>query len=268
MTPQSRSDRKFVVANWKMHTTSSDAARLAHAIVDGVGADSSVSVVLCPPFPYLPLVSSIVKGSCVGLGAQNVYPAERGAFTGEVSPAMLIDVGCSYVIVGHSERRNILGESDAFINQKVQFALASGLGVILCVGETEEQQDLGQTKEVLDRQLNSGLTGVPASSLAQVCIAYEPIWAIGTGKHALPEQVHHAHSLIRARFGEIFHHQAAEELCIQYGGSVSPENAAALLSVNGVNGALVGGASLNSEQFLAIVRAGIPSEDTSQGLGT
>lgn len=242
--------------------TSSDARRLAQAIVNSAGADQSVRVVLCPPFPYLALVSSVVKGSFVGLGAQNLYPEEEGAFTGEVSPKMLVDVGCTHVIVGHSERRNALGESDKFVNRKVRFALASGLNVILCVGENAEQRTAGQTEAVLDRQLSSGLAGVSAHTLAGLSVAYEPIWAIGTGKQASATQVEHAHALIRLQFGKIFDEQASQELCIQYGGSVNPQNASALLSVSGVDGALVGGASLNSDQFLSIVRAGMATDNS------
>lgn len=255
MSRVSTTRRKFVVANWKMHTTGSEATCLARAVVDGAGADSNVNVALSPPFPYLALVSSVLRGSSVELGAQNLYPEEEGAFTGEVSPSMLMDVGCTYVIVGHSERRHVLGESDTFVNQKVRFALASGLKVILCVGETGDQRDLGQTEAVLDRQLSSALAGVSAITLTRLSIAYEPIWAIGTGKHASPPQVQHAHALIRSRFGKIFDEQMAERLCIQYGGSVNPENASELLSTGGVDGALVGGASLNANQFLEIVRA-------------
>ena len=178
--------QKSVVGNWKMHTTTADARRLAMAIVDGVGTDVGVSVALCPPFPYLALVGEILKGSCVALGAQNLYPEKEGAFTGEVSPTMLLDLGCKYVILGHSERRHKLGESDAFINQKIRFALAAGLDVIFCVGETLDQRDADQTEAVLDRQLTLGLAGVSADTLTRLTIAYEPVWAIGRPGHGHP----------------------------------------------------------------------------------
>ena len=253
--------QKFVVGNWKMHTTASEARQLTKVIVDGMGIMSNqdrVSVAVCPPFPYLALVGEILKGSRVALGAQNLYPEKEGAFTGEVSPTMLLDLGCKYVILGHSERRHILGESDAFINQKVRVALAAGLAVILCVGETLDQRKAHQTETVLDRQLVQGLVDVPADTLTRVTIAYEPIWAIGSSGHeATPQQAQDAHSFIRRRFGQMFDEKSAQTLAIQYGGSVKPENAAAMLSPDGVDGALIGGASLNADQFLAIVRAGI-----------
>jgi triosephosphate isomerase len=255
---KSNMHQKFIIGNWKMHTTAAEAGRLAKAIVDGVGTAARVSVAICPPFPYLALVGEILKGRHVALGAQNLYPENEGAFTGEVSPAMLLDLGCKYVILGHSERRDKLGETDAFINQKVRFALAAGLDVILCVGETWDQRDAGQTEAVLNRQVTQGLAQLPADLLSHLIIAYEPIWAIGsTGHDATPQQAQEGHAVIRRRFGQMFGEKSAQALAIQYGGSVKPENAAAFLSRPGVDGALIGGASLQSEQFLAIVRTGI-----------
>jgi len=254
---------KSVVGNWKMHTTAAEARRLAEAVADGVGNEDCVSVAICPPFPYLAIVGEILKGSHVALGAQNLYPEKEGAFTGEVSPTMLLDLGCKYVILGHSERRHKLGESDTFINQKVRVALAAGLDVILCVGETLEQRKADQTNAVLDRQLVQGLAGVSAETLPSLTIAYEPVWAIGHPGHgATPQQAQEAHAVIRRRFGQIFGEESAQTLAVQYGGSVKPENAAAILSQHGVDGALIGGASLNAEQFLAIVRAGISEAQT------
>ena len=254
---------KSVVGNWKMHTTAAEARRLAEAVADGVGNEDCVSVAICPPFPYLAIVGEILKGSHVALGAQNLYPEKEGAFTGEVSPTMLLDLGCKYVILGHSERRHKLGESDTFINQKVRVALAAGLDVILCVGETLDQRKADQTKAVLDRQLVQGLAGVSAETLPSLTIAYEPVWAIGHPGHgATPQQAQEAHAVIRRRFGQIFGEESAQTLAIQYGGSVKPENAAAILSQHGVDGALIGGASLKAEQFLAIVRAGISEAQT------
>jgi triosephosphate isomerase len=252
------SKQKSVVGNWKMHTTAADARRLANSVVDGVGHEDRVSVVVCPPFPYLALVGEILKGSRVALGAQNLYPEKEGAFTGEVSPTMLLDVGCKYVILGHSERRHKLGESDTFINQKVRVALAAGLDVILCVGETLDQREANQTEAVLERQLIQGLASLSADTTTRLSIAYEPVWAIGgQGHHATPQQAQQAHAVIRRCFGQMFGKESAQMLAIQYGGSVKPENAAELLSRHGVDGALIGGASLNADQFLAIARAGI-----------
>jgi len=255
--------KKFIIGNWKMYTTAAEAGRLAQAVVDGVGLENRVCVAVCPPFPYLALVGEILKGSHVALGAQNLYPEKEGAFTGEVSPTMLLDLGCKYVILGHSERRHKLGETDAFINQKVRVALAADLDVILCVGETLDERNTGQTEAVLDRQLIQGLAGLSADTLIRLIIAYEPIWAIGsTGHHATPQQAQEAHAVIRHRFGQIFGEKSAKTLAIQYGGSVKPENAAALLSRPGVDGVLIGGDSLKADQFLAIVQAGISGLQT------
>ena len=258
--------QKFVVGNWKMHTTAAEATQLANAIVDGMGAMSMadrVSVALCPPFPYLALVGEMLKGSGMALGAQNLYPETEGAFTGEVSPTMLLDLGCTYVILGHSERRRILGESDAFINRKVRVALTAGLHVILCVGETLDQRKAHETETVLDRQLVQGLVDVSSGVLSRMTIAYEPLWAIGNlGHHATPQQAQDAHALIRRRFARMYGENSAQAVVIQYGGSVKPENAASMLTPHGVDGALIGGASLHAEQFLAIVRAGINERQT------
>jgi triosephosphate isomerase len=250
--------KKFVVGNWKMHTIGAEAGELAKAVVEGVGAEDRIAVVICPPFPYLAHVGEIVKGSRVALGAQNLYPEKEGAFTGEVSPTMLLDVGCKYVILGHSERRHKLGESDAFINQKVRVALDAGLDVILCVGETLDQRKGDQTQALLDRQLTQGLAGISMDILPRLGIAYEPVWAIGNPTHhATPEQAQEAHEFIRHRFGQIFDDKSAHTLAIQYGGSVEPDNAASFFSQPGVNGALIGGASLHADQFLAIVRTAV-----------
>jgi triosephosphate isomerase len=246
--------KKFIAGNWKMYTTAATAQQLASAIVQGLGEDDRVTVALCPPFPYLLRVAEVLQGTNVGLGAQNLYPEKEGAFTGEVSPIMLTDVGCRYVILGHSERRHKLGETDEFINGKVHAALGSGLEVILCVGETLEEREANQTEAVLDRQLTSSLTGVTTETLARVVIAYEPVWAIGTGRIATPEQAQESHAFLRRRVAELLGERAARELVIQYGGSAKPDNVAALLQQPDVDGALVGGASLKADQFLAIVR--------------
>jgi len=247
--------KKFIAGNWKMYTTNATAKELAAAVVASLGSEDRVTVAVCPPFPYLAAVAPVIKGTNVALGAQNCYFEKEGAFTGEVSPAMLLDIGCKYVILGHSERRHVLGETDAVINKKVRAALAAGLEVILCVGETLQERESNQTEAVLDRQVTQGLAS--ESSLANLVIAYEPVWAIGTGKVATPQQAQDAHAFIRRRVGQIFSEKSAQALPMQYGGSVKPENAATLLNQPDVDGALVGGASLKADQFLAIVKAGI-----------
>ena len=251
-------EKKTIVGNWKMHTTSSEARDLAQGIVDGLIDEEGVSIILCPPYPYLAVVGEVLKETRIALGAQNMYPQMEGAFTGEVSPTMLLDVGCKYVILGHSERRHKLGESNEFINDKVKVALAAGLDVILCVGETLEQRKANQTEALLDRQLSLGLANVEPDTLSRISIAYEPVWAIGNpSHHATPQQAEEAHAVLRARFGRIFGKDAAKQISIQYGGSVVPGDAAALLSRPGIDGALIGGASLVVNDFLEIVRSAI-----------
>ncbi len=249
--------KKFVAGNWKMFTDAAAARQLASAVAHGLGNEMRVSIAVCPPFPYLSAVAEILKGGVVALGAQNCYHEKEGAFTGEVSPAMLVDVGCRYVILGHSERRQKLGESDAFINRKVHAALAAGLEVILCLGETLEERQSQRTETVLETQLNGSLAGLEAAALRHVVLAYEPVWAIGTGQNATPQQAQDAHAFlrgkIRARFGE----ETASALPIQYGGSVKPDNAAILFAQPDVDGGLIGGASLNADSFLAIARASL-----------
>jgi len=247
--------KPFVAGNWKMYTTAAGARDLAAAVARGLAGDDRVTVAVCPPFPYLTVVADVLRGSRLLLGAQNLYPEKEGAFTGEVSPTMLLDVGCRYAIVGHSERRHKLGETDAFINRKVRAGLTAGLGVILCVGETLEEREGNRTESVLEVQVSAGLAGLEAAALARVVLAYEPVWAIGTGRNATPDQAQQAHAFLRRRLGEAFGEKTAQAVLIQYGGSVKPENAASLLGQPDVDGALVGGASLKADQFLAIVGA-------------
>ncbi len=248
----------LVIGNWKMYTTATEARELAKSVVEGMGTENSVTAVICPPFPYLGIVAKVLQGSRVKLGAQNLFPEKEGAFTGEVSPTMLLDLGCKYVILGHSERRHKLSESDTFINQKVLVALAAGLDVIFCVGETLHQRESHQTEAVLHRQLMQGLAGLSADILPRLNIAYEPVWAIGNfGHHATPRQAQDAHAIIRRCFGQMFEEKWAQTLLILYGGSVSPEDAAALLGQQGVDGVLVGADSLNADQFLSIIQAGV-----------
>jgi triosephosphate isomerase len=237
-----------------MYTTAASARSLAAEIVNGLTNAPNVDVAVCPPFPYLAVVAEAIKGSQVRLGAQNLYPEKEGAFTGEVSPPMLTDVGCRYVILGHSERRHLLGESDDFINRKVRLALAVGLKVILCVGETLSERESNATEKVVHRQLQSGFKDVPLEAVAQMVIAYEPVWAIGTGRNATPAQAQEVHAFIRLQISSLYGEKAAQTLPIQYGGSVKPENAGSLLWQQDVDGALVGGASLKADSFLAIVR--------------
>jgi triosephosphate isomerase len=247
-----------------MYTNTTEAQQLARGIVAGLPISADVSVAICPPFPYLAQVAEILKDSRVELGAQNLYPEKEGAFTGEVSPTMLLDVDCKLVILGHSERRHKMGESDQFINQKVLVALAAGLKVIFCVGETQEQRDANGTETLLDRQLTLGLSGLSVNTLSHLSIAYEPVWAIGShGQHAEPQQVKAAHALIRHCFAQMFGEQSAQALVIYYGGSVNPENASALFAQPGVDGVLIGGDSLHAGQFLAIVQAGISTPHTA-----
>jgi triosephosphate isomerase (TIM) len=246
--------KKFIVGNWKMYTNSITAELLASSIVKGLENDTRVDVGVCPPFPYLARVAQVVRGTPVVLGAQNCYPKEEGAFTGEVSPAMLVDAGCQLVILGHSERRLKLGETDAFINEKVHAALKSGLQVILCIGETIEDRKANRTEAVLESQLTGSLANITAEQLKKIVIAYEPVWAIGTGVFASPQQAQEAHVFVRQRIGKLCGEPAAQNVIIQYGGSAKPDNVASLLSQPDVDGALVGGASLKPDDFLTIIR--------------
>ena len=246
----------FIAGNWKMNTTENEAVELANAIAAGAPRDG-VDLAVCPPFVYLAAVANAARGSSVAVGAQNMYFAPKGAFTGEISAAMLKDVGCSYVIVGHSERRHVFGESDDLIASKVKVALAAGLDPILCVGETLEEREAGNTMSVVERQIRSGLADIGADEAKHITIAYEPVWAIGTGKTATPEQAQEVHAAIRALIADICGNEVANGTRIQYGGSVKPENASEILQKPDVDGALVGGASLNADSFLAIARAGV-----------
>jgi triosephosphate isomerase (TIM) len=249
--------KPFIAGNWKMFTTARTARELAAAVVQGVGNEQRVHVAVCPPFPYLGQVGEVLRGSPVALGGQNLYPEKEGAFTGEVSPTMLLDVGCRYTILGHSERRQKLGEDDAFVNRKVHAALTAGLSVILCIGETLEERQANQMPAVCTRHLLGSLANVSAEAMAKVTVAYEPVWAIGTGQHATPEQAQEAHFFIRQLLARTWGDPVGQSTTIQYGGSVKADNAASLLRQPDIDGALVGGASLKADQFLAIVRAGI-----------
>jgi triosephosphate isomerase len=245
--------KKFIAGNWKMYTSAAGSKALAEGVARGV-TDNAVTVAVCPPFPWLTLVADALKGSNVAVGAQNCHPQPEGAFTGEVSPAMLLDAGCRYVIVGHSERRHGLGEPDQFLNRKVKAATAAGLTVIFCVGELLAEREAHQTEAVLEYQLAGGLAGLSREAVSKLVVAYEPVWAIGTGKVATPDQAQEAHAFIRRRFAAQFGEPAAQALVIQYGGSVKPDNAAEILKKPDVDGALVGGASLKADSFVGIIR--------------
>jgi triosephosphate isomerase len=248
--------KPLIAGNWKMNTDLLGAGRLAAEIAAEVGQKQDVEVLLCPPSVYLSAVGKVVAGSYIQLGAQNLYFEKSGAYTGELSAAMLKDVGCRYVIIGHSERRHIrwLAEGDELLCKKVAAALAAGLTPILCVGETLAQRDAGTTEKVVQTQLDGGLAGIADADLEKIVIAYEPVWAIGTGRNATPLQAQEVHAFIRARL-RARSPAAAEKVRIQYGGSVKPDNAGELLGQIDVDGALVGGASLKSADFLAIIRA-------------
>ncbi len=236
-----------------MNTRSEDAVSLAKAVVAKVGDDPAVDVALCPPAVYLSAVADAVAGSPVGLGAQNMYAADDGAFTGEVNASMLTDVGCRYAILGHSERRAIMGETDKMVSEKLHAALAGNLIPIVCVGETLEDREAGNTEKVVETQIRGSLEGLDAVRAAGIVIAYEPVWAIGTGKTASPEQAEEVHAFLRQLLGNLFTPEVADQIRIQYGGSVKPGNAKELLGQPNIDGALVGGAALKADDFIGII---------------
>jgi triosephosphate isomerase len=242
-----------IAANWKMYKSSGEASRFAQELVRRLRPSDRVEIVLAPSFTNLAAVRGELAGSPVQLGAQNVHPERDGPFTGEISALMLVDAGCSHVIVGHSERRALFGETSAFVSDKVAAVQRAGLRPIVCVGETLEQREGGSTLAVLEEQIQASLAGADARRPHDLIVAYEPVWAIGTGRTATPEIAQEAHAFLRkclqARFGE-----AAEGIRIQYGGSVKPGNIAELMAQPDIDGALVGGASLDLESFLAIIR--------------
>ena len=249
--------RKMIIAgNWKMHLTLQDAAVLVKQLRSSCEVDA-VDVVVCPAFTALSSVGSLLRGSRISLGAQDLFWEGQGAFTGEVSPTMLLDVGCRYVIIGHSERRQHFGETDQTVERKAKAALESGLTPIVCIGETLAQRDANQTFDVLAKQLDGAFGRWAAADAQRVVIAYEPVWAIGTGRNATPEQAQEAHAFIRAWIAKRCGSETAQALRIQYGGSVNATNAASLLQQPDVDGALVGGASLKEDAFSAIVKAAV-----------
>lgn len=247
--------RPFIAGNWKMNTRRDSAAALVHQLIQGVGEAPVAEVAVCPPSVYLLAVADALAGSPIELGAQNLHPAADGAYTGEVNAAMLTDVGCRFVILGHSERRQLFGETDASVAEKLQAALKGNLVPIVCVGETLQQRKAEETDSVVEAQIRGSLAGLDEIRAAGIVIAYEPVWAIGTGLTATPDQAEAVHAMIRKLLGELFTPGVAEQIRIQYGGSVKAENAADLLSQANIDGALVGGASLKADEFLAIIAA-------------
>lgn len=245
--------KKFIAGNWKMNGTRAAAIELAGAIAQGVGSSTAVDVAVCPPACYLEAVKTALGTSAVGLGAQNCYHEGKGAFTGELSTAMLLDVGCRYVILGHSERRQIFKETSADVNKKVIAALAAGLTPIVCVGETKDERLAERTLAVVQEQFDGSLAGLSAEQVGKLVIAYEPVWAIGTGLVATPAQAEEVHAALRKLLTSRYSAEVAAGVRIQYGGSVTDENAAELLKQPNIDGALVGGASLKPASFLKII---------------
>ncbi len=244
---------RYIAGNWKMNKLSGEAVTLAKEIAEGA-KDLGCRIMIAPPFTALSEVSKVVRGTNVLLGAQNMSNAVSGAYTGEVSPDMLIDLGVSVVILGHSERRTLYGETDAFINSKVKLALEKGLDVILCVGETLAEREAGKAAEIVSFQVENGLKDISVDFIEKITVAYEPVWAIGTGKTATAEDAEAVHKVIREKLAEMYSSEAAEKVLIQYGGSMKPENAAGLLAMPDIDGGLIGGAALKSESFLAILK--------------
>jgi len=246
----------IVGGNWKMNTDLASAVELADDVVAGCAAlVQHCDIALFPPFPYLQAVGKTLGHHGILLGAQDVYYEPNGSFTGEVSCEMLVDLNVAIVLAGHSERRHVIGEDDHLVNLKTRAALDAGLWVILCIGETIEQREAGRTKDVSLQQLNAGLEDVPVEQMRQVIIAYEPVWAIGTGRNATPDDAQVVHAVIRRELAEIYDESIAESVRIQYGGSVNANNARDLFAPPDVDGGLIGGASLKSMEFAAIVKA-------------
>ncbi len=246
--------RKIIAANWKMYKTVDHALDFVRALLPIASAHERDQIVLCPPFTCIPAVVEAVRGSGLFVGGQNMHWGKEGAYTGEISAGMLVAAGCSHVIIGHSERRQYFGETDETVNLKLRSALAAGLKPIVCVGEVLQEREVGLTEDVLRRQCSVAFREVSSGEAIAMAIAYEPVWAIGTGKTATPEMASAAHEIIRAEAAEVFGIGVAGQMRILYGGSVKPENATALMAQPEIDGALVGGASLDAKSFAAIVK--------------
>ena len=247
----------FVAGNWKLNKTSDEAEILARCVVDAVSGVTGVDVAICPPFTALERVSSVVSGTGVGLGAQNMYWEAEGAFTGEVSAPMLLTCGCEYVILGHSERRQFFGETDETVNHRLKAALSAELKPIVCIGESFDERQANVTEQVVETQTRGALSGISADDTRGITLAYEPVWAIGTGLTATPEQAEAVHAFLRQVLAQLYDDDVAQGVRIQYGGSVKPDNAAELFDQDNIDGGLIGGASLEADDFAAIVKAAI-----------
>jgi len=246
--------KPLIAGNWKMNMTVAQATELVEGLLAGVGRPQDLEVLVCPTYTALHAVGQLVEDNPVMLGGQNLYPKDSGAYTGEISAPMLLEAGCSYVIVGHSERRGYFGESDEFVNEKIKAALSAGLKVILCVGESRQQRESGQAESIVTDQVQKCLAGLATGDMADMVIAYEPIWAIGTGLTASPQDAEEMHACIRSLLGESLGEEIAEATRILYGGSVKPGNVDDLMAQPDIDGALVGGASLEAQSFLRIIQ--------------
>jgi len=253
--------RTIVAGNWKMNNDLNETETLITELLAGMPTlSANEGVIICPPFTSLPLAADLIGSSALSLGAQNMSDKEDGAYTGEISGRMLRSVGCEYVILGHSERRQYFRETDALINEKAKKALAVGLAPIVCVGETLQQREDGLTMDVVSTQVRGVLEGLSSSDMSRVVVAYEPVWAIGTGRNATPEQAQEVHRQIRGLVVQSYGEAVAENLSVLYGGSVKPDNVADLISQDDIDGSLVGGACLKKESFLSIIRSSIRQE--------
>ena len=255
----------LVVGNWKIHGTVAEERPLATGVRDGVRRVRGVDVVVCPPFTALTAIADIIRDSAVALGGQNCHWAAQGPHTGEISAAMLAELGCRYVILGHSERRKELGETDDVINRKMTAVIAGGLTPILCVGETAEERRQGLTFTTVEGQLRAGLAGIAPDAIASVALAYEPVWAIGTGQNATPAQASEVHGYLRGLLSELTAKETAHTIRILYGGSVKADNAAELVTAPDIDGALVGGASLKAADFVAIAKHAARAGTSARG---
>ncbi len=246
--------KPFIAGNWKMNTNGESANALAAGLAKEIGDIDTVDVAICPPYIYLQAVATQLSSSNIAMGSQNVYFEASGAYTGEISCDMLKDVSCTYAIIGHSERRHVIGETDELINQKVSVAISSGLLPILCVGELLEEREAEKTDDVVTSQIKKGLAGIDAEKVLAVTIAYEPVWAIGTGLTATSDQAQQVHAMIRKLLAEMYDESVAAQIRIQYGGSAKPENTAELMACPDVDGLLVGGAALKVDSFSAMIK--------------
>ena len=247
--------KKIIAGNWKMNVKPSETAALVKAVAEATKAYTNVEVACCTPAIDIPAAVAAAEGTHVGIGAENAHWEANGAYTGEISTGMLLDAGAKYVIIGHSERRQYFGETDETVNKRTRAVIAAGLTAIVCVGETLEEREAGKLNEVIERQMNVGLKDVSAADCDKLVIAYEPVWAIGTGKTATPDQAQEVHALIREILAKLVGAETAETVRIQYGGSMKPSNAAELLAKKDIDGGLIGGAALKAEDFAGIIAA-------------